>query len=65
MTRDLLTNPVVATPTDHALCPVQPSNSTQNATRPMSTASVMQDALAGSLPVWDLLPATPFIRRVK
>ena len=23
------------------------------------------DALAGALPVWDLLPATPFIRRVK
>jgi len=24
-----------------------------------------RDALAGSLPEWDLLPATPFIRRVK
>lgn len=24
-----------------------------------------RDALAGSLPDWDLLPATPFIRRVK
>lgn len=24
-----------------------------------------RDALAGSLPAWDLLPATPFIRRVK
>lgn len=23
------------------------------------------DALAGALPAWDLLPATPFIRRVK
>ncbi len=24
-----------------------------------------RDALAGALPAWDLLPATPFIRRVK
>ena len=23
------------------------------------------DALAGALPAWDLLPVTPFIRRVK
>ncbi|MGJ7528048.1 hypothetical protein [Variovorax sp. GB1P17] len=23
------------------------------------------DALAGALPAWDLLPATPFVRRVK
>lgn len=26
---------------------------------------VLQDALAGAFPAWDLLPATPFIRRVK
>ena len=24
-----------------------------------------QDTLAGALPAWDLLPASPFIRRVK
>ena len=24
-----------------------------------------RDALAGALPVWDLLPASPFVRRVK
>lgn len=24
-----------------------------------------RDALAGALPAWDLLPASPFIRRVK
>lgn len=24
-----------------------------------------RDALAGALPAWDLLPATPFIRRMK
>jgi hypothetical protein len=26
---------------------------------------VLNDALAGSLPEWDLLPASPFVRRVK
>jgi len=42
------------------------------AAAPAAAASVTQppqndarDALAGSLPEWDLLPATPFIRRVK
>ncbi|MEG0053693.1 MAG: hypothetical protein RR718_08630 [Comamonas sp.] len=24
-----------------------------------------RDALAGALPAWDLLPASPFVRRVK
>jgi len=24
-----------------------------------------RDALAGALPAWDLLPASPFIRRIK
>jgi len=27
--------------------------------------SVIDDALAGALPDWDLLPAAPFVRRVK
>lgn len=27
--------------------------------------SLDKDALAGALPAWDLLPASPFIRRVK
>lgn len=26
---------------------------------------VLNEALAGALPVWDLLPASPFVRRVK
>ncbi|MDQ2150173.1 hypothetical protein RBI22_15760 [Alcaligenaceae bacterium C4P045] len=30
-----------------------------------TTANEHPDALAGALPDWDLLPATPFIRRVK
>jgi hypothetical protein len=29
------------------------------------TGDDQRDALAGALPAWDLVPATPFIRRVK
>lgn len=32
---------------------------------PASAKPLYQDALAGAFPAWDLLPATPFIRRVK
>lgn len=34
-------------------------------TQPTPAAASIQDALAGALPGWDLLPAAPFIRRVK
>jgi hypothetical protein len=34
-------------------------------TPPQQTLAEAPDALAGALPAWDLLPATPFIRRVK
>ena len=32
---------------------------------PQPTPAEAPDVLAGALPAWDLLPATPFIRRVK
>lgn len=32
---------------------------------PTAAQSEKTDVLAGALPSWDLLPATPFIRRVK
>ena len=32
---------------------------------PPPTPTQAPDVLAGALPAWDLLPATPFIRRVK
>ncbi|WP_164546764.1 MULTISPECIES: hypothetical protein [unclassified Variovorax] len=32
---------------------------------PQQAPAEAPDALAGALPAWDLLPATPFIRRVK
>jgi len=65
MTRDLLTSSGVATPTDQAQRPASTSSATQNGTNPKSAITVVQDALAGALPAWDLLPAAPFIRRVK
>jgi hypothetical protein len=45
----------------------QPAQSSQSAKpiQPVSTASGDRDALAGALPGWDLLPATPFVRRIK
>lgn len=30
-----------------------------------ATAAPPRDAFAGLLPAWDLLPASPFVRRVK
>ena len=35
------------------------------ATQSAAVTGADRDALAGALPGWDLLPATPFIRRVK
>lgn len=32
---------------------------------PVAASADPRDALAGALPAWDLLPAAPFIRRVK
>lgn len=32
---------------------------------PAAQPTAPKDALAGALPAWDLLPATPFLRRVK
>lgn len=33
--------------------------------RSLSEAAINRDALSGALPAWDLLPAVPFVRRVK
>lgn len=44
--------------------PAQPGQSARPA-QPAPAADGNRDALAGALPGWDLLPATPFIRRVK
>jgi hypothetical protein len=65
MTRDSLTGSGVATSTDQAQPSAPTSGTTQNGAKPNSAVTLMQDALAGSLPAWDLLPAAPFIRRVR
>lgn len=50
-------NPPAASPAPLAAVPAAA------ATAPLQNDP--RDALAGSLPAWDLLPATPFFRRVK
>jgi len=65
MTRELLTSSGVATPTDQAQRSAPTGNTAQNGTNRKPAITVVQDALAGALPAWDLLPAAPFIRRVK
>lgn len=46
--------------------PVPPRPAAQQAPQPATPLPQdMPDALAGALPTWDLLPASPFIRRVK
>lgn len=65
MPSDLLSSSGVATSTDQALRSAPTSSTAQNGAKPNSAVTLMQDALAGALPAWDLLPAAPFIRRVR
>lgn len=61
MTRQFLFEETAqARPVDPASNPATPGEAIQS---PQQDAP--RDALAGVLPDWDLLPATPFIRRVK
>lgn len=59
MTRDILgQQPAPAPqPAPDTVDVVQTASADAQAARP--------DALAGALPAWDLLPAMPFVRRVK
>ncbi|REG52075.1 hypothetical protein B0G80_8590 [Paraburkholderia sp. BL6669N2] len=43
---------------------VQPTSTAQSTEQFMLERS-FHEALAGAFPEWDLLPATPFVRRVK
>jgi hypothetical protein len=45
--------------------PATPADPAPVAIAMQQPASDPRDALAGALPAWDLLPASPFIRRVK
>ncbi|MBB1241947.1 hypothetical protein EII47_31315 [Klebsiella pneumoniae] len=42
-----------------------PAPTPESAPTPIVTTPEHCDALAGALPAWDLLPASPFIRRVR
>jgi hypothetical protein len=68
MTRQFLTDPVTpaATLLDAvAASPAQAAlpQAAEQGHQPQQPAD--RDALAGAFPEWDLLPASPFIRRVK
>lgn len=41
------------------------SPDTQAASRPDPAPTPASEVLAGAFPEWDLLPATPFLRRVR
>ncbi|MDH1379636.1 hypothetical protein N5J07_09260 [Comamonas aquatica] len=58
MVREILppSNPSDTAPTPPAQTPLAPAATVQH---------VAHDALAGALPSWDLLPASPFVRRIK
>ncbi|WBX88289.1 hypothetical protein [Achromobacter mucicolens] len=62
MIRQISPGPTLAPDAVSAAEPVNaPATGPATAAAPADT----RDALAGALPAWDLLPATPFIRRVK
>lgn len=62
MTRDILASAPLST------APVAPPAAPASAASAASTTTAPReprDAFAGLLPAWDLLPASPFVRRVK
>lgn len=64
MPRDLFSTVVPATP--DASSPAVAAPSVQPApAAPPAVPQPDRDALAGALPDWDLLPGSPFVRRIK
>ncbi|HEX7863756.1 MAG TPA: hypothetical protein VF555_02340 [Variovorax sp.] len=57
-------NRVIVPGTSAPASPAELAPATAPAT-PQQAPVEAPDALAGALPAWDLLPATPFIRRIK
>lgn len=65
MTRDILASAPLSTA---PIAPVAaPASAAPAAAAAPATAAPREprDAFAGLLPAWDLLPASPFVRRVK
>jgi hypothetical protein len=68
MTRQFLTDsgePAVMLPGAAAAAPAQAAQPQAAQQGQQSQQPAYRDALAGAFPEWDLLPASPFIRRVK
>lgn len=64
MPRDLFSSVNPAAPTADAVA-AQPQQVPPHFQAQQQSAAQERDALAGALPEWDLLPASPFVRRVK
>ncbi|MDI9855081.1 hypothetical protein [Comamonas sp. 17RB] len=64
MPRDLFSTVVPATP-DASSPPVAVPFAQPAPAAPQAELPPDRDALAGALPDWDLLPGSPFVRRVK
>jgi len=64
MPRDLFSTVVPATPDASSPAVAAPSVQTTPAA-PQAELPPARDALAGALPDWDLLPGSPFVRRIK
>lgn len=60
MARDIITNATQATPAVTSAQAATATNSPANIAAPAK-----QDALAEAFPEWNLVPAVPFVRRVK
>ncbi len=65
MIRQISPGPGLTPAAQPALAAVPSTPSGSPAATPAAAAHDARDALAGALPAWDLLPASPFIRRVK
>lgn len=61
MSRQLLTDNVDSAPVHSEANDA----STTAAKAAVANEQVLNEALAGALPGWDLVPASPFVRRVK
>jgi hypothetical protein len=59
------TSPVDAAPASGSANTPRQGTPLPQAVPPSQLPPSRDDALAGALPSWDLLPATPFIRRAK
>lgn len=67
MARDILAGtPASPASTPSSALPAgHPATAAPTPTPAATAGQEQRDALAGALPAWDLLPASPFVRRVK